>query len=144
MNTLIWGRNRLLTLGALLLVGVLLSLTAAGVRLNRTDASAPSERARRESDDRGEKKDDGGEREGDAAERYLFVWAGDQARTNPDFLAVVNFDEDSADYGRVIKTLPLPQPGASGNEPHHVGLSRDGRTLVLASFAAAPSAVPSA
>ena len=26
-----------------------------------------------------------------AAEKYLFVWAGDQARTAPDFLAVVDF-----------------------------------------------------
>lgn len=27
-------------------------------------------------------------------EKYLFVWAGDQARKSPDFLAVVNFDEN--------------------------------------------------
>jgi selenium-binding protein 1 len=62
-------------------------------------------------------------------ERTLFVWAGDQQRTNPDFLAVVNFDEGSKDYGRVVTTVPLPGPGATGNEPHHVGLSRDGRVL---------------
>ena len=65
----------------------------------------------------------------DAEEKYLFVWAGDQARLNPDFLAVVNFDEDSPNYGRVITTVPLPAPGGTGNEPHHVGLSRDGKTL---------------
>src|SRR5438132_12682391 len=62
-------------------------------------------------------------------EKYLFVWAGDQARTNPDFLAVINFDEHSHDYGRVITTVPLPGPGATGNEPHHLGLSADGRVL---------------
>jgi len=62
-------------------------------------------------------------------EKYLFVWAGDQARINPDFLAVINFDEHSPSYGQVINTVPLPGPGASGNEPHHVGLSRDGRVL---------------
>src|SRR5438132_1426273 len=62
-------------------------------------------------------------------ERFLFVWAGDQARQNPDFLAVVSFDENSADYGKVITSLPLPGPGANGNEPHHVGLSRDGKVL---------------
>ncbi len=62
-------------------------------------------------------------------ERYLFVWAGDQARKNPDFLAVVNFDERSSDYGSVITSVPLPGPGATGNEPHHVGLSSDGRVL---------------
>ncbi|HYK90818.1 MAG TPA: selenium-binding protein SBP56-related protein [Acidobacteriota bacterium] len=64
-----------------------------------------------------------------AHEKYLFVWAGDQARTNPDFLAVVNFDQASSNYGEVITTVPLPGPGASGNEPHHVGLSADGRVL---------------
>jgi hypothetical protein len=62
-------------------------------------------------------------------EKYLFVWAGDQARVNPDFLSVIGFDEHSRDYGSVIATLPLPGPGATGNEPHHVGLSADGRVL---------------
>lgn len=62
-------------------------------------------------------------------ERYLYVWAGDQARQAADFLAVVNFDEGSPDYGKVVTTVPLPGPGASANEPHHVGLSADGRIL---------------
>src|SRR3989454_9555052 len=70
----------------------------------------------------------------DQRERFLFVWAGDQARTNPDFLAVVNFDESSRDYGKVVTTVPLPGPGATGNEPHHVGLSRDGRVLACGGF----------
>ena len=58
------------------------------------------------------------------SERYLYVWSGDQARRAPDFLAVVDFDPQSPKYGRVITTRPLPGPGAAGNEPHHVGLSR--------------------
>lgn len=62
-------------------------------------------------------------------EKYLYVWTGDQARKSADFLVVVNFDEPSANYGKVISTLPLPSPGSSGNEPHHVGLSSDGRVL---------------
>lgn len=62
-------------------------------------------------------------------ERYLFVWAGDQARKAADFLAVVDFDEASASYGKVLNVTRVPGKGASGNEPHHVGLSRDGRTL---------------
>ena len=62
-------------------------------------------------------------------EKHLFVWAGDQARKAPDFLAVVNFDESSRDYGKVIATAPVPAPGETGNEPHHVGLSGDGRVL---------------
>jgi selenium-binding protein 1 len=64
-----------------------------------------------------------------ATEKYLFVWAGDQARKAPDFLAVVDFDAASPKYGKIITTLPLPGQGASGNEPHHVGLSADGRVL---------------
>ena len=62
-------------------------------------------------------------------EKHLFVWAGDQARTNPDFLAVIDFDEHSRNYGKVLSTVPLPGPGGTGNEPHHVGLSADGRVL---------------
>lgn len=62
-------------------------------------------------------------------EKHLFVWAGDQARQAADFLAVVNFDEDSAGYGELITTVPLPGPGATSNEPHHVGLSADGKVL---------------
>jgi len=68
---------------------------------------------------------DGRSRRGDR----LLVWAGDQARQAPDFLAVVDFDEGSPGYGKVLNTVPLPGPGESGNEPHHVGLSANGRIL---------------
>jgi WD40 repeat protein len=67
--------------------------------------------------------------EGEHSARYLFVCAGDQARTAPDFLAVVNFDEDSPQYGRIIAKAPLPEPGATGNEFHHIGLSADGKIV---------------
>ena len=60
---------------------------------------------------------------------FLYVWAGDQARKSPDFLAVVNFDENTLGYGKVLTTVPLPDSGGIGNEPHHVGLSSDGKTL---------------
>lgn len=63
------------------------------------------------------------------AEKVLYVWAGDQARKAPDFLAVVDFDAGSKGYGRVLSTVPLPAPGAANNEPHHVGLSSDGKVL---------------
>ncbi|MCI0605970.1 selenium-binding family protein, partial [bacterium] len=62
-------------------------------------------------------------------EKYMFVWASDQAHKNPDFLAVVNMDFSSREYGKVITTVPVPNPGAIGNEPHHVGLSSDGKIL---------------
>jgi len=67
----------------------------------------------------------------DNEENTLLVWAGDQAHVAPDFVAVIDFDRDSPDYGRVLRTVPLSGASASGNEPHHVGLSRDGRTLAL-------------
>jgi hypothetical protein len=61
--------------------------------------------------------------------KTLYVWAGDQARAAPDFLAVINFDEDSADYGKVIGTVPVPPPGNVGNEAHHCHLSADHNIL---------------
>ena len=61
--------------------------------------------------------------------RTLYVWAGDQARAAPDFLAVIDFDEDSPRYGKVIRTVPVPGPGGSGNEPHHCHLSADKNIL---------------
>jgi selenium-binding protein 1 len=67
--------------------------------------------------------------QGEEKARYLYVWAGDQARQAADFLAVVDFNDDSPTYGRVITTVPLPAPGQAGNEPHHVGLSRNGKIL---------------
>jgi 56kDa selenium binding protein (SBP56) len=63
------------------------------------------------------------------AAKTLYVWAGDQARVAPDFLAVINFDEDSDDYGKVIGTVPVPPPGNVGNEPHHCHLSVDHNIL---------------
>lgn len=67
--------------------------------------------------------------QGSSPAKTLYVWAGDQARVAPDFLAVINFDEDSADYGKVVKTVPVPPPGNIGNEPHHCHLSLDKNIL---------------
>jgi selenium-binding protein 1 len=61
--------------------------------------------------------------------KTLYVWAGDQARVAPDFLAVIDFDEESPRYGKVIRTIQVPAPGSSGNEPHHCHLSADKNTL---------------
>jgi 56kDa selenium binding protein (SBP56) len=65
----------------------------------------------------------------DQRDTTLYIWAGDQARVAPDFLAVINFDEESKNYGKVIKTVPLPPPGNVGNEPHHCHLSVDRNVL---------------
>jgi hypothetical protein len=64
--------------------------------------------------------------------RILYVWAGDAARVAPDFLAVIDFDEDSRRYGKVMRTVPLPPPSAMGNEPHHMHMSADGNVLACA------------
>ncbi len=61
----------------------------------------------------------------DRAEKTLYIWAGDAARIHPDFLAVIDFDERSPHYGRVLRTVPVPPPGNVGNEPHHCHLSVD-------------------
>jgi hypothetical protein len=60
---------------------------------------------------------------GNGKDRILYVWASDQAHKAPDFLAVINFDEESENYGKVIKTVPIPPPGNIGNEPHHCHLN---------------------
>src|SRR5438477_7766108 len=56
-------------------------------------------------------------------DKVLYIWAQDQAHVAPDFLAVINFDDESSQYGTVIKTVPLPPPGNIGNEPHHCHLN---------------------
>jgi len=63
-----------------------------------------------------------GDREHEQHERdkTLYVWAGDQARVAPDFLAVIDFDEDSKDYGKVLRTVSVPPPGNVSNESHTV------------------------
>ncbi len=73
---------------------------------------------------------DGGHGKGhDRKARFLYIWAGDQARKSPDFLAVVDFDEDSDDYGKVVNIVPVSAPGNVGNEPHHCNLSADKNIL---------------
>jgi len=73
-------------------------------------------------------RDEGGDRD-DHREKTLYIWAGDQDRVRPDFLAVIDFNENSDNYGRVLRTVPLPPPGNIGNEPHHCHLSADKNIL---------------
>jgi len=60
---------------------------------------------------------------GGGTDKVLYIWAQDQAQVAPDFLAVIDFDEDSPKYGQVINVVPLPPPGNTGNEPHHCHLN---------------------
>jgi 56kDa selenium binding protein (SBP56) len=71
----------------------------------------------------GRDRDDHGLKKGTT----LYVWAGDQARVEPDFVAVIDFDESSKTYGKVIRTVSVPD--SAGNEAHHMHLSADGRVL---------------
>ena len=47
---------------------------------------------------------------------YLYLWTASADSTQPDFLAVLDVTEDSARYGRLVTTLPVP---GLGNVPHH-------------------------
>jgi hypothetical protein len=60
---------------------------------------------------------------GGAADKVLYIWAQDQAQVAPDFLAVIDFDEQSPKYGEVLNVVPVPPPGNTGNEPHHCHLN---------------------
>src|SRR5260370_15383428 len=122
MTNLNLGHRDILKRFAGFILGVFLCVGGVAARWTLTGASKAVKML--QADEREKEKEKPKDRE-----RVLFIWAGDQARTNPDFLAVVNFDEYSRDYGKIITTVPLPGPGATGNEPHHVGLSRDGRVL---------------
>jgi selenium-binding protein 1 len=59
----------------------------------------------------------------------LYVWASDQDHKAPDFLVVIDFDRRSRDYGKILRTVPVPPPGNIGNEPHHCHTSRDQKIL---------------
>jgi 56kDa selenium binding protein (SBP56) len=71
------------------------------------------------------------ERGNNRDEDTLIVWASHQDHIEPDFLSVIDFDRDSRTYGKVLRNVPLRGASAVGNEPHHLGLSRNGRTLAL-------------
>jgi selenium-binding protein 1 len=60
----------------------------------------------------------------------------------PDFLAVIDFDEDSPGYGKVINVVPLPGPGATFNEPHHMHLSADKKVLACGGLLSVLSGQP--
>ncbi len=77
-------------------------------------------------DAHGSRQNDRGGRPNDhgaGVDKVLYIWAQDQAQVAPDFLAVVDFDEQSPKYGEVINVVPVPPPGNTGNEPHHCHLN---------------------
>jgi hypothetical protein len=60
---------------------------------------------------------------------YLFVWAGDDAKTSSDFLAVLDADPKSAHYGQAVASVAVPGPSGT---PHHTELQMPDDGLLLA------------
>jgi selenium-binding protein 1 len=113
-----WRARLLSLLGAL-------GIAAGAASCSRTDDPAAPNAALRDARDRptATHAEHGGE------PTTLYVWASDQARKAPDFLAVIDFDRHSPDYGKVLGTVPVPPPGNAGNEAHHCHMSMDHRIL---------------
>lgn len=47
---------------------------------------------------------------------YLFVWAGDRAKTGNNFIAVIDADPNSADFGKLVTSAATDQVSVN---PHH-------------------------
>src|SRR6266700_5913494 len=63
---------------------------------------------------------------------YLFVWAGDDAKTSSDFLAVLDAASKSPHYGEVVASVSVPGPSGT---PHHTELEiPDGGFLLANAF----------
>jgi 56kDa selenium binding protein (SBP56) len=73
----------------------------------------------------------GQEAESSKPENLMYAWFGDVDLHNPDFVAVINFDETSEDYGKLVTTSPLSGPNAFGNEAHHAGFIPQTNTLIV-------------
>jgi selenium-binding protein 1 len=58
----------------------------------------------------------------DRPEKYLYVFCVDADAKDNDFLAVLDVQIESPNYGKVIHQLDL---GSSGNETHHFGFTDD-------------------
>lgn len=63
---------------------------------------------------------------------YIFVWGGDDAQKSSDFLAVMNADAQSPEYGKVVASVAVP--GAAGKPHHTEGEMPRGGFLVADAF----------
>lgn len=66
---------------------------------------------------------------GAVGEKLLYVWAGDLDGKEEDFLATIDADPQSADYGRIVATTPV---GEKGLVPHHTEYEYPREGLLLA------------
>src|ERR1700687_1734343 len=58
----------------------------------------------------------------DRPEKYLYVFCVDADAKDNDFLAVIDVEPESKQYGKILYQLDL---GSSGNETHHFGFTDD-------------------
>lgn len=49
--------------------------------------------------------------------KYLYAWSGDADEQDSDFLAVIDAEPASANYGKVVATAPI---GVKATGPHHI------------------------
>lgn len=62
-------------------------------------------------------------------EKYLYVWAAPENKNESDFIAVIDIDKYSANYGKIIKTTPIE---STGNGPHHIAINNSKTVLAAA------------
>ena len=55
-------------------------------------------------------------REAEGDNHYLYVWAGDRAEADKNFLAVIDADPQSPTYGQLVTSAATDQ---TSNNPHH-------------------------
>jgi hypothetical protein len=60
---------------------------------------------------------------------YLFSWCGDFESKASDFLAVIDADPASPQYGKVLESLPT---GVAGSVPHHTEVEMPAGGLLMA------------
>ena len=60
---------------------------------------------------------------------FLFIWVGDDAKVGSDFLAVLDADPDSPQYGRPVASVAVPGPSGT---PHHTELEMPAGGFLMA------------
>nr|POF18057.1 hypothetical protein CFP56_13468 [Quercus suber] len=58
------------------------------------------------------------------AKKIGYFWTASGDNEHADFLASFSLDDDT--FGTLLRLVPVP---SSGNSPHHLGVSADGKTL---------------
>lgn len=66
-------------------------------------------------------------------QRIMYAWVGGNGQ--PDYVAVIDFDVTSLNYGKVLSRHPLPSNvthvSPINNEPHHAGIDKQRKLLLV-------------